>query len=204
MPNRVYAHSVRCSLLIFFTVANLRIDRTTALDEYTCQCAFETLPYMLRTYKSGTSYELRFASSVSPPSTRCPDMAVTNHRPSCPAPRVLDAHPVYTVFRDVSHDTLTRRFPPPLPPSIVRALYGEASAAPYIIELRPEAFHPRPVCLADRAGPHCPVFIFPTWRRSSLGAKVVGSLTPEVTGASALDRIDRPPAISGHSKGWEL
>lgn len=201
MPNRVYAYFICCSLLIFFTVANLRIDRTTALDEHMCQCAFETLPYMLRTYKSGTSYELRFASSVSPPSTRCPDMAVTpNRRLSCPAPRVLDAHPVYTVFRDVSHDTLTRRSPP----SIVRALYGEALAAPYIIELRPEAFHPRPVCLPDRAGPHCPGFIFPTWRRLSVGAKVVGSLTPEVTGTSALDRIDRPPAISGHSKGWKL
>lgn len=37
-----------------------------------------------------------------------------------------------------------------------------------------------------------------------MGAKVVGSLTPEVTGAPALDRIDRPSAISKHSKGWQL
>lgn len=40
-----------------------------------------------------------------------------------------------------------------------------------------------------------------------MGAKVVGSLTPEVTGAPALDRIDRSAAacvITALSKGWEL
>lgn len=108
-------------------------------------CVRDTPIHVTHIYKSGTSYELRLASSVSPSSTRCPDMAVTpNRRLSCPAPRVLDAHPVYTVFRDVSHDALTRRSSP----SIVLALYGEALAAPYIIERRPEAFHPRPVCLS--------------------------------------------------------
>lgn len=73
---------------------------------------YETLSRTSHTHTQSSSYSLQLASSVSPLSTRCPDMAAApDRRLSYLAPRVLDAHPVYTVSRDVSHDALTRRSP---------------------------------------------------------------------------------------------
>lgn len=168
----------------------MRIDRTT-----TGRARVSMRSPLSRTSHTHTVvYKLlQLASSVSPPSTRCPDMATG---PSSILPRTESPwHPpcVYSVSRHIPR-RLTRRSPSTVSASCAReySLYGEALAAPYIIERCPEAFHPRPACLPDHAGPHCPGFIFPTWRRSSVGAKVVGSLTPEVTGAPALSHIDRP------------
>jgi len=82
-------------------------------------------------------------ASLSSPSIRCPDMAAsTDRRPSRPTPRVLDAHPVYTVSRNVSHDALTRRRDAPFStrtscaPASVHCT-GKPSPAPYIIKRRP-------------------------------------------------------------------
>jgi len=168
---------------------------------------YEIFSLVRVTQIQSSSYSLQLSSSVSPPSTRCPDMAAVPDRSSI-LPRIESPwRPpcVYDVSRRIPR-RLNTKIPRPLSASCTRerSLYGEALAAPYIIERCPEAFHPRPACLPDHAGPHCPGFVFPTWKRSSVGAKVVGSLTPEVTGAPALDRIDRSPAIRGYSMSWTL
>lgn len=104
----------------------------------------ETLPYKLHVHIQ-VRHELRFASSVSPTSTRCPDMAVTREPSSILSRTESPWRPpcVCGVPRRIPRRLSTKI--PPCP------LYGEALAAPYIIERHPEAFHPRPVCLSQTA-----------------------------------------------------
>lgn len=100
-----------------------------------------------------SGYLLQLASP--PTSTRCPDMAAApDRRLSYLAPRVLDAHPVYTVSRDVSHDASTRRSPRLHCVGILRArafiVRGSPRGALHNWAMPGRLFTPRPACLPDR------------------------------------------------------
>lgn len=105
--NHIYPVFARVS-----TEWTCRLDRTTTgRARVSMRSPYVTLSHASHTY--GRAVTCSSSHRVCRrPSTRCPDMAAApDRRLSYLAPRVLDAHPVYTVSRDVSHDALTRRSP---------------------------------------------------------------------------------------------